>query len=205
MVFTAHSSVRTLKPLSNHYRGNNGNHGQGSSHSGKTGRTVTVQVPPGTVIKDPDTGLILADLLKSGDHYDAVRGGEGGLGNATFADVDNRRPVQCTLGGKGAESVVEVELRTIADVGLVGFPNAGKSTLLRAITRATPTVAAYPFTTLNPQVGVVMDGEEGRLAGEYCNVCQSFHMCTLHKYTHTHAHMYTHTHTHSGRHPWTDP
>ena len=164
--FTAHSSVRTLKLLKNHYRGNNGTHGQGSGHNGKTGRDVIVQVPTGTVVKDTISGTVLADLLTPGDRYQVLAGGEGGLGNMMFADVDNRRPVESTPGGCSGEALLDVELRTIADVGLVGFPNAGKSTLLRAITRATPTVAAYPFTTLNPQVGVVMGKKQERIAGE---------------------------------------
>ena len=165
VVFTAHSSVRTLKLLKNHYHGNNGTSGQGSGLSGRTGRDIIVQVPPGTVVKDTISGNVLADLFAHRDRYQAVAGGEGGLGNLNFADVHNRRPVQCTPGGSGEEAVLEVEMKTIADVGLVGFPNAGKSTLLRAISRATPTVAAYPFTTLNPQVGVVMGDKEDRVAG----------------------------------------
>ena len=118
------------------------------------------------MIKESATGAVLSDLLESGSSYQAVTGGEGGLGNAVFADAVNRRPTETTEGGKGDELIVEVELRTIADVGMVGFPNAGKSTLLRALTRATPTVAAYPFTTLNPHVGVIVDEEEGQLASE---------------------------------------
>ena len=127
---------------------------------------LLTQVPPGTVIKESGTGALLSDLLESGSSYQAVTGGEGGLGNAMFADEINRRPTEATEGTKGEELIVEVELRTIADVGMVGFPNAGKSTLLRALTRATPTVAAYPFTTLNPHIGVIVHEEEGQLASE---------------------------------------
>lgn len=112
-------------------------------------------------------GTTVIDLIKEGSCYAVAKGGEGGLGNAVFATVDNRRPVECTMGVKGDEIVIEVELKTIADVGMVGFPNAGKSTLLRAISRATPEVAAYPFTTLNPHIGVVADSNDNQLAGKF--------------------------------------
>lgn len=146
-----------------HYKAERGEHGQGSNKVGRSARDLIIRVPPGTVVKDPETGDVLADLVENGQTFIAARGGRGGRGNARFASSIHRAPDFAEKGEPGEERWILLELKLIADVGLIGFPNAGKSTLLSRMTSARPKIADYPFTTLSPNLGVVDLGTgEGR-------------------------------------------
>jgi GTP-binding protein len=137
------------------YKAKRGEHGKGSNMKGKDGEDLIIQVPIGTVVKDADSEEILADLDEDGKDLIVARGGKGGLGNAHFATPINQTPRYAQPGQKGEEKWIILELKLLADVGLIGLPNAGKSTLISIISSARPQIADYPFTTLTPVLGVV--------------------------------------------------
>ncbi len=143
------------------YAAERGRHGEGSQRTGRSGADLEVRVPLGTVVADAETGEALGEILSGDERLAVAGGGRGGRGNARFATATHRAPRRADPGGDGVERRLRLELRLLADVGVVGLPNAGKSTLIRAVSAARPKVADYPFTTLVPQLGVVGLGPEG--------------------------------------------
>jgi GTPase len=138
-----------------HYRARDGEHGRGKDQHGKNAPALLIPVPVGTVVKDLFTGEILGDLTEDGQTLVVAKGGRGGRGNARFATPTNRAPRHVEPGEEGEERTLVLELKLLADVGIIGFPNAGKSTLISRISAARPKIADYPFTTLIPNLGVV--------------------------------------------------
>lgn len=162
VIIRASAGSRTLLDLKyrQHHVARRGGHGEGSNRSGRDSEDVLITVPVGTLIKDAETGELLADLTADGQEFTAAKGGIGGRGNACFATSTNQAPRYAQEGIKGEERTLTLELKLLADVGIVGRPNVGKSTFISKVSAARPKIADYPFTTLAPNLGVVRYGDD---------------------------------------------
>ncbi|MEE8341775.1 MAG: GTPase ObgE [Candidatus Neomarinimicrobiota bacterium] len=160
IVFVVDANLYTLQDVRYNriYKAQHGEPGGKSERTGKNGTDIFIRVPPGTIVKDSDSEKVLADLIESEDRYIACKGGIGGKGNVKFKSATNQTPRIAQPGMPGEKGIFNLELKVLADVGLIGLPNAGKSTLLSKITAATPKIADYPFTTLQPYLGIVKVG-----------------------------------------------
>jgi len=160
IVFKTTSRKRTLYQFrfQKHFKAKNGSHGQGKKKTGKNGQDLVIELPPGTLITDADTGQVITDLIECGEAVVLAKGGRGGQGNTRFKTSTNRAPRFAQPGEPGETKTLRLELKLLADVGIIGLPNAGKSTLITAVSSARPKIGNYPFTTLFPSLGVVQTG-----------------------------------------------
>jgi len=160
VILSTTSRKRTLYHFKyqKHFKAENGAHGQGKQKTGKNGRNLTIELPPGTLVIDADTGHLIKDLVDTDETFVILKGGRGGQGNTKFKTSTHRTPRFAQPGEPGETRTLKLELKLLADVGIIGLPNAGKSTLITAISSARPKIANYPFTTLTPSLGVVQTG-----------------------------------------------
>jgi len=178
VVLVSSSQLNTLLDFKyvRDFRGARGEHGLGSNMRGRDARSLEVIVPVGTVVKDALSGAVLHDFIKAGDRFVAAKGGRGGRGNARFATSTNQAPRRHDPGEPGEEHELVLELKLLSDVGLIGYPNAGKSTLISRISAARPKIADYPFTTLAPHLGVVrLDDFHGFLVADIPGLIEGAH------------------------------
>jgi GTP-binding protein len=177
VIVRASASHSNLAHLSHqrHWKSSRAEHGQGSDCFGRNGDDLIIEVPPGTLVRDRDRSHLLGDLKKPGDQIVVARGGKGGHGNAHFKSATNQAPRQVEKGRPGEERWITMELKVIADVGLIGLPNAGKSTLLSRVSRAHPEIADYPFTTKYPNLGTVVAGEYNFVVADIPGLIEGAH------------------------------
>jgi GTP-binding protein len=178
VIFCVNPKLNTLSPFQGkvHFKAERGKNGGNKNMTGAGGADLEIEVPPGTVVKNPETGAIIADLVRPNDRVIVAKGGRGGKGNARFATSANQAPRIAEKGAPGEEHWLLLELRLIADVGLVGMPNAGKSTLLSVISNARPKIADYPFTTLEPNLGVVRYDDQDLVVADIPGLIEGAHM-----------------------------
>ncbi|MGD2026644.1 MAG: GTPase ObgE [Anaerolineales bacterium] len=178
VILTVSRHLNTLFPFQHKriFKADSGKPGRGSNMTGRSAEDLLIEVPPGTVVYDDESGNVIGDLVEEGQRLVVCRGGRGGRGNARFANARNQTPRIGERGEPGEERALRLELKLIADIGIVGVPNAGKSTLLAAVTNAEPKIASYPFTTLQPNLGVAnLDGDNTLVLADIPGLIEGAH------------------------------